>query len=211
MGSYEDTLTAEAGTWVIDDPKVQTDKLRRERIRHYRLVHDLLLDKLGTHDMDLLEVGGGPLPVSDLIRFRSRVVVDPLSKEYRRVAPCPHHVAMKIEELELRSQFDLAISTNALDHVENPQVAVEKIRDALRPGGFFAVMCAENNAITHPHPCHVHNLTAELIHQWLDLDFETVRELTFRDHGYRYGWVEFEGRRGQPAFALLLRKCTGYS
>ncbi len=211
MTEYEEHLKAEVASWLIPDERKRAEKFRRERIRHYGLIRDLLLDRLGTHDMDILEVGGGPMPVSDLLSFRSRVVIDPLSAQYATVVPCPDHVAMRAEELDTGPLYHLAICTNALDHVEEPSLVVRNIAKALLPGGYFAVMAAENNALTNPHPAHEHNLTADQLHHWLDRDFETVWSLTFREQGYRYGWVEFEGRRGQPAFALLMRKCGGYA
>lgn len=207
---YKDTLKAEVATWLLPDEQERRDKLRRERIRHYGLIRDLLLDRLDTHNLDVLEIGGGPMPVSDLLRFKSRIVVDPLSDEYRTILPCPDHVATKGEDLDLESQVDLVISTNSIDHCEDPEIVLANAVRALRPGGFLAIQCAENNAIVHPHDAHVHNITADWVHRRVDRDFETVMEHNWRDHGYRYGWVLYEGRRGQPAFALLLRKCSGY-
>lgn len=211
MGDYQSNLAAEVDSWLIPDEQARAEKFRRERIRHYGLVRDLLLDKLGTHDMNILEIGGGPMPVSDLLRFKTRVVVDPLTDQYRKVTPCPDHVSMYGENIPWVDRFDLAIATNSLDHVRNPVIVTLKMAGALRSGGYLAIACAENNALTNPHPAHEHNLTAWLLHQQLDKDFETVWELNFRDHHYRYGWVCHEGRRGQPAFALLMRKCSGYS
>lgn len=209
--SYEEHLKAEVASWLIDDPAERAEKFGRERIRHHKLVRDLLLDKLPTWNMAVLEIGGGPMPVSDLIPFRSRTVIDPLSDEYREVLPCPDHYVALAESLSQFETYDLAICTNALDHVQVPRRVTANIVNALKPGGYFAVMCAENNALTNPHPAHEHNLTASVLHQWLDRDFETVWELTYAEHHYRYGWVKFEGKRGQPAFALLMRKCSGYS
>jgi SAM-dependent methyltransferase len=208
--SYQDTLKAEVATWLIEDQEARREKFRRERIRHYRLIRDLLLDKLDCHNMDVIEVGGGPMPISDLLRFRSRRVIDPLSDEYRTVIPCPDHVTMRAEDMVEEERADLVISTNSLDHVENPDLVLMKMVKALRPGGFMAVQCAENNAIVHPHPAHQHNISADWLHRRLDEDFETVSEWNWRDHGYRYGWVAYEGARGQPAFACLFRKCVGY-
>lgn len=202
-----DPLDAELASWLIPDERSRREKFRRERIRHHKLVRDLLLDKLGTEEMSILEVGGGPMPVSDLLRFRRRVVVDPLSTEYRSVIPCPDHVAIGIEDWVTCDKFDLIITTNALDHVKNPRYAWSCMCSHLAPRGYIAVMCAENNALTHPHEAHEHNLTADTIHRWADASFETVWELTYAKDGYRYGWVEYEGRRGQPAFAMLLRHC----
>ena len=190
---YRDTLKAEAGTWLLEDETARRDKLRRERIRHFGLIRDLLLDKLDTHNLDVLEIGGGPMPVSDLLQFRSRIVVDPLSDEYRTILPCPDHVAMKAEDIDLEAEVDLVISTNSIDHCEDPELALRNAVRALRPGGFLAIQCAENNAIVHPHDAHVHNITADWVHRRVDREFETVWELTFRDHGHRYGWVSYGG------------------
>lgn len=207
---YPAQLEAEVSTWCIADPAVRAEKIQRERIRHHKLVRDLLLDRLSTHQMDVLEVGGGPYPVSDLLPFASRVVIDPCTLEYRLYFPCPDHVAMRAEDLADVDEYDLAITTNSLDHVKDPYEVIAGMSRALRPGGFMAIMCAENNALTHPHPAHALNITAEWCHRQLDADYETVWELTHATDGYRYGWVLHEGRRGQPAFALLMRKCVGY-
>lgn len=208
--NYADQLKAEAESWLIKDPAKRAEKFQRERIRHHKLIRDLLLDQLDTHLMDVLEVGGGPMPVSDLLAFNSRVVIDPLADDYKTVLPCPDHKRMMAEDLRDIDAFDLAICTNALDHVLDPGLVLHRIEQSLRPGGFFAVMCAENNAITNPHPAHEHNLTADTIHRAMDYAFETVWELTFRQHGYRYGWARYGFRSGQPAFALLMRKSFGY-
>lgn len=208
--NYIESLQAEVETWCLSDEEERLEKFQRERLRHPKLIRDLLLDHIDTHRMVVLEVGGGPTPVSDLLPFKRRIVVDPCTESYKRYFPCPDHLALKIEDSKFAGICDLLIATNSLDHVEDPRTAVSRMDQALRPGGFMAIMCAENNALTNPHPCHVHNLTAPIIHQWLDADYESVWELTFRDHGYRYGWVSFQGKRGQPAFALLLRKAVGY-
>ncbi len=216
MGSSApiDRLAEEARTWCIADPAKRHEKAQRERIRHPQLIKDLLLDQLATHMMDVLEIGGGPLPLTDLLPFQSRWVVDPCTEDYREFFPCPDHLAMKAEEMgdEFEERFDLVVCTNALDHVAEDMVpaVIDTIRRSLRPGGFAAIMCAENNALTNPHPCHGVNLTAADIHRWMDGAFETCWELNFAKDGYRYGWAPFEGRIGQPAFALLMRKAIGY-
>lgn len=207
---YEDTLKEEVKTWCIEDSLSREEKIRRETIRHPKLIKDLLLDKLDTHNMVIAEVGGGPIPLSEELQFDSRVVYDPNSDEYKKYWPCPDHIAMKAEDIVLKHFYDLIICTNALDHVEKPGLALMQMDHALMPGGFLAIMCAENNALTNPHPCHVHNLTAKWVHSKLDLRFETVWELNYAKDGYRYGWASYEGKVGQPAFAWLGRKVIGY-
>lgn len=211
--TYEKQLEEEVKTWCIADPKKRAEKMQRERIRHYKLVKDLLLDKLNTGEMHVLEIGGGPEPISDLIPFRYRLVVDPCTDAYSEFFPVPDHIndtgEAWLHDLA-EDAFHLAIATNSLDHVREPVAVLSNMDKALAPGGFMAIMCAENNAITNPHPCHSINLTAKDIHRVLDQGYETVWELTYEKDGYRYGWREFEGRIGQPAFAILLRKVYGY-
>lgn len=212
---YQEVLDAEAETWCIQDPIRRQEKIQRERIRHPKLIKDLLLDQLDTHMMDVLEIGGGPSPVTNLLQFNTRIVVDPCTDEYAKYFPLSEseHFNAKAEEFlddSFDERFDLVVCTNALDHAYTPTLVVDRIRKVTRPGGYVAIMCAENNALTNPHPCHLNNLTAETIHHWMDAEFETVWELTFRKDNYRYGWVDYQGKRGQPAFALLMRKCVGY-
>jgi hypothetical protein len=75
----------------------------------------------------------------------------------------------------------------------------------------MAVLCCESNRFHHPHPAHAFDLDAPWLHRLIDADYETVHELTFDRDGYRYGWVPFEGKRGQKAFCVLARKCVGYA
>lgn len=211
-----DRIAEEAKTWCIPDDARREEKAQRERIRHPKLIKDLLLDQLATHTMDVLEIGGGPMPVTDLLPFSSRIVVDPCTDQYRDYFPCNDHIADTIEHFytdDLEECFDLVVCTNALDHVQEDMVPAvfDVIRRVLRPGGFAAIMCAENNALTNPHPCHAVNLDAARVHRALDPEFETVWELTYARDGYRYGWAEYEGKIGQPAFAILLRKAVGYA
>ncbi len=210
--SYQQQLKDEVKTWCIEDDEERLEKYTRERIRHPKLIKDLLLDKLPTHLYNILEVGGGPEPVSDLLQFKSRIVIDPCTDEYRRFWPCPDHINATIEDVDLLQgdNFDLVISTNALDHVENPDQALFKIDEYTKSGGYIALMYAINNALTNPHPCHVHNLTPEWAHQQLDSQYECIWELNYDKDNYRYGWVKYEGLIGQPAFAGLFRKVVGY-
>lgn len=209
--NHSDQINEEINTWCIEDDVARHEKIQRERIRHYKLVKDLLLDKLDTSLMDIVEIGGGPIPVSDLIPYKSRLVIDPATDAYKEYFHCPDHINARAEGMIVSPNKDLVISTNSLDHVEFPLKVMIRIDETIKPGGFFAVMCAENNALTNPHPCHEHNLTSKDLHNYFDRDYETVWELNYDKDKYRYGWGEYQGKRGQPAFAILFRRCTGYS
>lgn len=214
MGAdYNAQLEAEVASWCIADPIKRHEKLQRERMRHPQLIRDLLLDRLETSTMKVLEVGGGPEPLSDLLPFQFRIVVDPCADEYKRYFPTPDHLNEFAEDMgdsTWHGEFDLVICTNALDHVRAPEMVLSRIYRCLKPGGYFAVMCAENNALTNPHECHVINLTPADLHRSCDQWAETVWELNYQKDDYRYGWAEHLGRCGQPAFAILFRKAVGY-
>lgn len=205
LDSYQDALKAEAESWIHADVGTD-DKFLRERVRHPDMIRALQLDMLPTHRFDVLEVGGGPLPLSDLLAFHHRTVIDPCTEDYRNIAPCPDHVNVGIEDCKFVAVHDLVIATNSLDHVRDWRVALRKMDAALKHGGFMAILCAENNALTHPHPSHLINLTVADIHRQLDDKYETVHELTHARDGLRYGWRRYDGACGQPAFAWLGRK-----
>ena len=96
---YEHRLIEEARTWCIPDPDRRREKLQRERIRHPQLIRDLLLDRLDTADMKIIEVGGGPEPLSDLLPFKFRIVVDPCTNEYIEYFPVPDHINQFAEDM----------------------------------------------------------------------------------------------------------------
>lgn len=212
--NHEEQLVEEVKTWCIADPEKRAEKMLRERIRHPQLIKDLLLDKLPTAGMKIIEVGGGPEPVSDLLPFKFRIVIDPCADEYAKYFPTPDHLCEHAEDMGdscWHNEFDLVICTNALDHVRDVSMVLSRIYRVLKPGGYFAVMCAENNAVTNPHPCHKINLTPADLHRSCDQWAEAVWELNYEKDGYRYGWAEQpDGRAGQPAFAILFRKTVGY-
>lgn len=212
--NHDEQLQEEVKTWCIADPEKRAEKMLRERIRHPQLIKDLLLHKLPTAGMKVIEVGGGPEPLSDLLPFKFRIVIDPCSDEYAKYFPTPDHLNEQAEDMGdsyWHNEFDLIICTNALDHVRDVGMVLSRIYRCLKPGGYFAVMCAENNAVTNPHPCHKINLTPADLHRSCDQWAEAVWELNFEKDGYRYGWAEQpDGRAGQPAFAILFRKTVGY-
>lgn len=211
MKSYDSIQHDEAITWCIKNQNLRDEKIMREWIRYPKLIKDLLLDRIDTQNMEILDVGGGPISLITLLSAKKRIVLDPLTEEYKKYFPCPYHIKAFGENIPFENNsFDLVVTTNALDHTENPSKTVEEMNRVLRSGGYFAVMCTENNALTHPHPAHVHNLTSDFIHDLLDDKYETVWELNYKKDKYRYGWVPFQGKVGQPAFAVLFRKTIGY-
>lgn len=202
--NFEDTQKAELDSWFSDDPQVNRDKRLREVIRYPLLKKQMGLDYLDTNEMTVYDIGVGPFGgVSSVINAKTVVRFDPLIEEYEKYFPQTFAVAKKAEEIDL-STPDLIIITNALDHFENPEGFLTNLVSEMKPGAFFAHLHAIDNAYSHPHEAHAHNVNSELIKFYLDKDFELVWNMDYAHDNLTYGW------RKQPAFSQLWRKVTGY-
>lgn len=205
----KDILKIEAETWILKDDKKREEKIQREIARYPFMAKLMGLNFIDTSVMDVLDIGGGPIGLSSIIPHRRRIIIDPLTKEYKKFYPCLNHIEGVGEAIPLEAgSIDLVIMTNALDHTKNPIQVLEEIKRVLRPGFFFAHYHAIENSITHRHPAHEHSLNPEWLHTLLDSEFETVWELKYPE--VRYGWHLYKGKVGQPAFCGLYRKVTGY-
>lgn len=204
---FEHTQQAEADSWLIEDKAVRNDKASRETARYPLLKKQMGLGVLDTSKMIVFDIGAGPLGgVSTILNCKSAVRIEPLYHEYKKFYPCYNYKDMKAEDLKQQlSTPDLIIITNALDHFDNPGAFMEDLVKYMKPGAYFAHLHAENNAITHKHEAHAHNVNPELFREYLSADFETVWYLDYQNDGLTYGW------RKQPAFSGLYRKVTGYN
>jgi hypothetical protein len=207
---YAQTLKEEAKTWLIEDPLVRAEKIQRETVRYPLLARQMGLHHIDTSNMVVFDIGCGPMGgVSSVIPNKMRALFDPLAHEYKKHFSHVSINAIKGEDLsQLIPQADLVIVTNALDHFESPIKFLYMIKAFMKPGAYFAHLHAINNAITHPHPAHIHNINPQIVDDTLSTDFEKVWELKYPE--IRYGWVQYQGKVGQPAFSQLWRKTTGY-
>lgn len=206
--NFEDTQRAELESWISKDPTVNRDKQIRETIRYPLLKKQMGLDSLDSSNMIVYDIGPGMFGgVSTILNCKKVVRVDPLMDEYIKYYPQQGGLTKKAEEVDY-GEADLVIATNSIDHFENPEAFFIQLKKTMKPGAFFASLHAINNSYTHKHEAHAHSITPELVHQYLDSDFETVWALTYPE--IRYGWHEYMGKVGQPAFSLLMRKVTGY-
>ena len=203
--NFKDTQKAELDSWFSKDSRIENEKRLREIIRYPLLKKQMGLDNLDTSDMKIWDIGCGPYGgVSTLLHGKLIQRIDPLMDEFTKHYPIQNGLAIKAEELDL-SLPDLVIVTNALDHFENPTLFLEKLAAQLRPGAYFAHVHAINNAYSHPHEAHAHNVNPELFREYLHDDFETVWYMDYTQDYLTYGW------RKQPAFSGLYRKVTGYN
>lgn len=206
MKSFKHTQQYEAESWNIADPVIRNDKASREKIRYPLLRKQMGLNYLDTSKMTIWDIGAGALGgVSSILKAKSIKCIDPLADEYKKFYPCTNYVAREAEDLKKELEIpDLIIVTNALDHFKNPVEFLTDLSFFMKSGAYVAMIHAIDNAFSHPHEAHAHNVNPQMIHEYLDHDFEFVWELDFLNDGLTYGW------RKQPAHAFLARKVTGY-
>ena len=189
----------------------------------------------------VLELGPGPVSLlawgvtEGLITVTA---VDPLADSYAAML-AEHGYTYPIEPIngtgeELfnvvsKGSFDIAYSSNALDHVTSPQLCVKNLVSAVREGGNICVegQVREGTA-TNWTGLHQHDLTAsegDLLHQnragvetnltadlGLDCVFEEVRPLEGRrltSHGHHHDGIESpEDSEEREWYALIFRRST---
>jgi len=211
MSNWKEAQKAEIESWNIPDPIKRKEKIEREVARYPKMRREMGLHLIDLTNKFVVEIGGGPIGVIADLHCARKQIVDPLTEEYKKYWSCPYHIKGVGEALPFKNdEIDLVVITNALDHCQSPEIVLWEIKRVLRPGGWLAIHNTINLASIHPHPGHLLNLDEFWFHDQIDSDFETVHELTFKNDGLRYGWVKYDGRTGQPAWAGLYRKATGY-
>jgi SAM-dependent methyltransferase len=147
--------------------------------------------------------------ILQLLPCKYKTSIDPLNKEYLNnfpefFNPNIDYISEPFEKSNLLSNnFDLITCVNALDHVENPNIVMEKIKENLNHSGYLALSFCINLAKNHPHEAHPHNLDSEWLHKIIDNDFETIFE-----NIDKYGWVKYNDKVGQPCLYGLYRLTT---
>jgi len=203
---YKKIQEEEAKTWILDDPTKFRDKKMRETIRYPLLAKQMGLNNLDTSWMTVWDIGAGPFGgVSTVLRCKEVKRIDPLKKEYKKISDVSTYDNIKAENLKFNlKEPDLIICTNSIDHFEFPESFLEDLGKYMKPGAYFAHLHAIDNAVTHPHPAHVHNINPALMRKYLSKDFECVWYSDYATDGLTYGWLK------QESFAGLYRKVTGY-
>lgn len=205
MKNYKRIQETEASTWLIRDEDERNEKAQRELIRYKWILKCMNLwgkGSLDTKNMIVADVGCGPLGgVSTLLDCRLALRFDPLMEQYRKYFHIENGSDEQAENIDY-SEFDLIIATNCIDHFESPVLFLHQLNETADYGCYFAHFHAINNAITHPHEAHVHNINQEKISEVLGEKWELVWEMDYNTDGLTYAW------RKQPAFAQLFRKIT---
>lgn len=207
-----DIQQEELKTWNIEEDKKRYLKLERERVRYPKMFKDMGLDLIDLTKKVCLDLGAGPKGILADIDCKYKIALDPLIDGYKekfKMVDYDYYITGTGENIPLEdNSVDLVVCTNALDHTENPEKTIKEITRILKPSGYLAVIFCINLAMVHHHPAHKNNINEIKFHNWIDGDFETIKELSYKKDGYRYGWIKFENKVGQPAFCWLGRITT---
>jgi len=203
---WKELQIQEAKTWLLEDPKEFQIKINRETARYPLMAKQMGLNIIHTMDMTVVDVGGGPIGLCHYIPAKKRIVLEPLTDEFKTMFPCTNHLQGIGEDMPFEdNSIDLVIITNALDHCEDPTKVLGEATRVLRPySGWLAIHSAINNAITNPHPAHAININPIWLHEFVDDKYETVWGLEYPE--VTYSFQMFNGKIGQPAFTYLGRK-----
>ena len=162
----EDGLISLLGTADQDEPIVRAYRDHYERIAaddleqsiqledHLELEADRLVDAIGdVHGLAVCDVGVGKGML--LARLQARgprsVTGVDLARPYLRRLSGHNGVRLVLadaERLPFRSEFDIIVSSDVLEHVLNVGDFLVSVRDALRPGGRLVVRVPHMDTLT---------------------------------------------------------------
>jgi hypothetical protein len=196
----------EQSTWCIDDPIVRKEKAMRETARYPMLAKQMgLLGKhrcIDTSDMVIYDIGAGPLQgVSSILPCKRRVPCDPNKTAYSKYFNVANYNDTPAEQMKsMLAVPDLIISSNCIDHFQDPEQFLHDINKYMKYGAYFCHFHAIDNHITHPHEAHKFGINPEMVNNILSENFELVWHLDYQNDGLTYAW------RKQPAFTSLWRR-----
>ncbi len=132
-----------------EDQKVRTFVLSHSAILTWLKLHqevkylkDLMLDKAVFAGLSVLDVGSGPMPSALVFDSCELYCLDPLIDEYIKIGfPLHYYKGVQFicglsEGMPLEDNFfDVVISVNAIDHVDNIYKTSSEIERVLKPRG----------------------------------------------------------------------------
>lgn len=194
----------EASTWNLSDPVQRREKSNREGARYPLLAKQMGLTRcIDTSDMLVYDIGCGPINggVSSVINCKERMCIDPNKHAYAEYYNVSSYDGSKAEDLKaLLNNPDLIITTNCVDHFQDPMQFLEDLNTYMKYGAYWAHFHAIDNAVNHPHPAHKFNLNEEMVNNAMKENFELVWYMNHKEDGLLYSWCK------EPAFCGLYRR-----
>jgi len=119
--------------------------------------HYLGIEKESFQDRVVADIGCGPHGAIGLFEARQRFGIDPLVDRYERLFDMSGHgvdyLSCGAEKIPIASgAIDVAVSRNALDHVDDLGAVVDEIHRILRPGGEIVLSVNYQEAPTRCEP-----------------------------------------------------------
>jgi SAM-dependent methyltransferase len=139
----------------------------------------------------VLDIGCGPFGLIHFVDHAiERIRIDPLLPQYRQKLPLEGRqlsLSAMGESLPLAAQsIDLAVCYNALDHMWDPEAALNEIARVLRPSGTALLMIHTFPGWLRPLFCldriHPHHYTAAAFHSMVRRHFQVEQFDTIRRH-----------------------------
>lgn len=210
---WEQVQAAESESWGRGAWPCVKGKLNRETNNQRGLVRELGFDVYAAtiptdRDVYLLDIGAGPCSVLETITLPPNVqpvATDPLANEYHKFGLYEMekyrttYFTFPAETLHMVPRdfpyFDAVISTNALDHAQDPRKVCQEIKRVLRDGGLLFVQFCINNADENPHEAHKINLDDIVVRGWLEPEMTLVRK-KFSEYSWSF----------QPSIAMVFKK-----
>ncbi|MDX8387073.1 MAG: methyltransferase domain-containing protein [Ghiorsea sp.] len=125
----------------------QNEAFRSRKVfakRYYVPIIQKLIKKYGNYE-SILEIGSGPVCISQYLNITRQTYLDPLMDDYRRLFPgiLPDDatfLTVMAEKMELESgTFDCVLCLNTLSDVHNPELVLNKVERVLKKDGLFIV------------------------------------------------------------------------
>lgn len=118
---------------------------RQEFSKRYYLTRLKSLFIENTSEISVLEIGSGPVCVTQYLDAKYHTYIDPLFDDYRRLFPgiLPEDSVYKTTMAEVitlpASSFDAVVCLNTLSDVHNPELVLNQAKHLLKPDGKFIV------------------------------------------------------------------------
>lgn len=204
---------AELGYWELQkatDRDLSSDHYEYFYTRHFGL------DERDYEDQRVLDIGCGPRGSLDWATMtEQRVGLDPLADEYEESGLTGHsdmeYVSSGAEDIPFsKDYFDIVMSFNSLDHVDDLQRSIREIKRVTAPDGMFLLITDVNHDPTVTEPISyewdiVERFTPEFELLWKDCReksedgiYASARDgepYDFSDETSRYGVLSAKFRR----------------
>jgi len=130
--------------WYYIRNKVNSKKYLQSKANYWHNVLEELPEVKITEDTKILDVGCGPSGILLAVDSGKRTGLDSLMNYYLDSFPYLHQMDVEwingtIEDFYPSEKFNVIFMMNSLDHVKNPQLAVESAKRLLLEGGYLIV------------------------------------------------------------------------